>query len=192
MSGFQARWLVVFWVGFASGFFLFVEASVAFALTSLPFVSWVAMVFGFTAVLLAAVNATRLARLRVTDLVFVKGTGTARAIAIGWGAVGVAIPVGVVVAVLTNLSSDEIVSPISGVIGTLGAVALLAMFGPGYGEFREALHTTLGDESAVGARQALRERRRARLVATPGTTPAASGTAPDDTAPVNVEPAGLS
>ncbi|MBN9605697.1 MAG: hypothetical protein J0G30_03705 [Actinomycetales bacterium] len=178
MSGFQARWLVVFWLGFASGFFLFVEASVAFSLGSLAFVSWVAMVFGFAAVLIAALNATRLARLGVSDLIFVKGTGTARAIAIGWGAVGLAIPVGVVVAVVTDLSSDEIVSPISGVIGTLGAVALLAMFGPGYGELREAMHHALDDESARGVREKLRARR------SPASAPAsATATAGPERAP---------
>jgi len=163
VTAFQLRWLVVFWIGFAAGALLFLEATFAFAEGAAGVGAWVTTALGTIAALLAALAATRLARVRVTDLWFVKGTGAARAIAIGWGGVAILVPVGAVLAALTGIGTDELASTIGPVTGTLGSVALLAMLGPGYGEFREALHQSLGDESAAGLKAALRARRATRV-----------------------------
>jgi hypothetical protein len=92
-----------------------------------------------TAVVLSLVIATRLAQRGVSDFWFIKGTTTVRVIAFGWLLIGLgyvlAIP-----AVLLGIELD-LTNSGSGVFGAIGAVALLAVIGPGFSEYREALRS---------------------------------------------------
>ena len=90
-----------------------------------------------SAVVISLVLATRLARHGVSDYWFVKGTTTLRIVGFGWVLIGVAFvlsTIAVIFGVDLNLTSSE-----SGIFGAIGGVALLAVVGPGYSEYREAL-----------------------------------------------------
>lgn len=156
ISRFQLVWLPIFWIGVANAGILFAIATANFVTGDATIVNWATAGFGAVAVLLAALFAQRLARLRATDLWFVKGTSAGRVVALGWVAVVPLIVVGAIISVLFRLEADTVAGPLAGVLGSLGAVALVAMLGPGYTEYREALHVTtgleMGDEVAAQRR----------------------------------------
>jgi len=156
LSRFQRIWLPVFWVGVGNAGILFLIATINLVTGSATIVNWVTAGFGAIAVLLAALFAQRLARVRATDLRFVKGTSAGRVVAVGWVAVIPLIVGGAVISVLFDLKADTVAGPFAGVLGSLGAVALIAMIGPGYTEYREALHVTIGVE--MGDEMAARRR----------------------------------
>ncbi|WP_294179905.1 hypothetical protein [uncultured Schumannella sp.] len=161
LSRFQRAWLAVYWTGFGSSSLFALWATIGLLLGIVGLPQWLPTMFGWAAALLAALAGTRLSAIRASDLAFVMGTGTARAIALGWSFVVAGIFFGSIVGVLADIDSDELVAPITGVIGTIGAVALLAMFGPGYSEYCEARHVTLGSEWSREARGLARRARRA-------------------------------
>ncbi len=97
------------------------------------------LVLATTAVVLALVIATRLARRGVSDFWFIKGTTTVRVIAFGWLLIGLAYLLAIP-AVLFGIELD-LTNSGSGVFGAIGAVALLAVVGPGFSEYREALRS---------------------------------------------------
>jgi hypothetical protein len=162
LSRFQLSWLPVFWVGVGNATILFVIATVNFVTGNATIVNWITAGFGAVAVLLAALFAQRLARVRATDLWFVKGTSAGRVVAVGWVAVIPLIVGGAVISLVFDLDADTVAGPFAGLLGSLGAVALIAMIGPGYTEYREALHVTTGVEMGDEVAARRRELRRAR------------------------------
>ena len=84
--------------------------------------------------------ATRIRRRGVADLTFVKNTTTIRVIALAWIGLGFVLILLPVVEVLSGMDSEGIVLA-KGLLGTVGSLSLLAVLGPGYSEYREALNT---------------------------------------------------
>ncbi len=160
ISRFQRVWLTLYWIGFGSSTLFAMWATIGLLIGVVALPQWLPTMFGWVAALLAALSGSRLAAIRASDLAFVMGTGTARAITLGWAFVVAGIFFGSIIGVLADIDSDELVAPITGVIGTIGAVALLAMFGPGYSEYCEARHVTLGSEWSREARGLARRMRR--------------------------------
>ena len=138
--------MVVCWLGAAAATLLAITGTVNLVVGgSTEIVNWVPLMAGTGAAIWAASLATRLRRMGASDLWFIKGTTTARTICLGWPGVVTSIPAGAVLAVVLDLGTDQLVQPIAGVIGTLGVVAIIAMIGPGYTEYREAVHSTTGN-----------------------------------------------
>lgn len=133
----QIVWLVIYWVAVAQTVFLEYEAVSGGAAPS----SIVILTIGLTAAVIGAMFATRLVMKRVSDHWFVKGSTTARVIAVAWVLIGLAINVGSVVSVMAqiDLTGDALTA---GIIGTVGSVSLIAILGPGYSEYRDALAST--------------------------------------------------
>ena len=141
----QRRWVVVGWLGAGAATALLIEGTLNLIFGgAIELVNWVPLVAGTGAAIWAASVATRLRRLGASDLAFIKGTTTSRTICLGWLGVVTSIPLGAVLAVVLDLDTDQVVQPIAGVIGTLGVVAIVAMIGPGYSQYREAVHATTG------------------------------------------------
>ncbi len=129
----QVLWLVVYWTGLTPLLILLIIAVRGGA----GFANFAALVIGLVAAAIAAVWATRIARLHVSSLVFVKGTTTIRVIAIAWLAIGAYIVVGAVVSSFFPVELGATGEAL-GFVGTVGSVSILAVLGPGYSEYREA------------------------------------------------------
>lgn len=134
----QRRWVRTYWIAFGVSAWLLLFAIVNSFTREVPLSGIVATSLGSSALLVGAISAMRLARAGVDDMWFVRGTTTTRTVSIGWIALAVSGVVGSVVSVLLQ-AEFEIVDSASGILGTIGAVALLAQIGPGYSEYREAL-----------------------------------------------------
>lgn len=156
---FQRRWLRIHWTGFAMSAVMLLIATTGVLSGETHIAQWVPTALGCVSACIGAVSATRLRRMGASDMWFVLGTGTARAIAVGWAFVGLAILAGGVYATAADIDTDPLVEPVAGVIGSLGAVALVAMIGPGYSEFREAKHAVFDTESGLEAARAARAAR---------------------------------
>lgn len=136
MPRLQRGWLTVYWVGFAVNvLFLIKGLSVA---AEVAFASLAALVLAVTASLVGSLFATRIARGRISSTAFVKGTSTIRVISVAWLLIGVAIVSGVIISVIANVDT-KLLDWTGGFLGTVGALSVLAIIGPGYSEYREAL-----------------------------------------------------
>lgn len=167
-TAFQVFWTSVCWTGFGVSVLLFLSGTAAvIADPEGFFVGWGSLALGVVASFSAALLMTRLVQIRASDLWFALGTTAARVIGAGWVLIGIGMIVGTIIAVAIDLDTDIVVGPVVGVIGTLGGVALVAMIGPGYTEYREARHLTLDTEFAAEARRLARVRRRARRMPVP-------------------------
>jgi len=130
----QVVWLCVYWLALLPAaypeFF-----SIA---NGVPAYSVVVIAVAGIATIIGATFATRLLAKRVATHWFVKGTTTARVIAVAWLLVGTALNLGPVLSVLLSidLTGDALTA---GAVGTIGTVSLIAILGPGYGEYRDAL-----------------------------------------------------
>ncbi len=140
---FQRRWLRVYWtsVGLLCLFAFWGTLAYQAGGATFPLASLVSLHLGCGALILGATLATRLSRTGVSDMWFVKGTTTTRATAVGWLFVLISIPGGVILVTLLGLDVDDVTLTTAGVLGSLGAVAIVAVLGPGYTEYREALDT---------------------------------------------------
>jgi hypothetical protein len=135
----QRVWRVIQWIGFACSVFLMLEA--LFALPLGGGLAWrgVALtILGAVAALIAAIFVTRIVRRGVSTIAFVKGTTTARVIAVAWVLIQLAIAFGTVVGVIGDFEATEL-DWTAGIVGTVGSVSLIAMLGPGYSEYRAAM-----------------------------------------------------
>lgn len=130
----QKFWLVLHWIALVLTVYLVVAAISGGA----EAYSVLIVVLALLATVLALVFATRIARLRLSTPRFVKLTTTGRVIAAGWTFIGLLL---FVVPILSLFFELDITNSAwtSGVIGAVGSVSLLAMIGPGYSDFREAL-----------------------------------------------------
>lgn len=130
----QKFWLVIHWFALLQTVYLFGTAITHAATASEITIVTVATV----ATALAVYFAMRLARRRISTQLFIKWTTSGRVIAVGWSFIGLVLFAVPVVSVLTgvDLVNDEWTG---GFLGTIGSVSFLAMVGPGYSDFREAL-----------------------------------------------------
>lgn len=134
IPGEQRFWLVLHWFALVQTLYL---ATVAI-LNSAPAYSVLITVLALVAMATAVYFAMRIARRHVTTQQFVKWTTTGRVLAVGWSFIGVLLFVVPVLSAFVELDVTNS-SWTSGVIGAIGSVSALAMIGPGYAEFREAL-----------------------------------------------------
>lgn len=132
----QTVWLVVYWFAASVNFFLMMQALIFAAEFSLP--NLAAVVLAFVSTLIGALFATRILRRGVTTTVFVRCTTTVRTIAVAWTLLAVAIFSGSVIAVIAQLETSE-VDWSAGFAGAVGSISILAVLGPGYKEYRDAV-----------------------------------------------------
>jgi hypothetical protein len=132
----QRGWLVVYWIAFVITTLLLIQAFTSASV--LTFVSLVAITLATTAVLVGALLATRMVRRRVANAAFVKGTTTTRVIAVAWILIQLAIYSGAIVSTIADVDIS-MVDWTGGFLGTAGSLSILAMLGPGYSEYREAV-----------------------------------------------------
>jgi hypothetical protein len=129
----QKFWLVVYWLPLVTTGFL-----VAVGIRSGATTSQVAvLVIATVAALLGVLMAMRVARRRVTTAAFIKATTTMRVIAVAWVCIGLILAVVPIVSVLAGADIDPLWT--AGFLGTVGSVSFLAIVGPAYSEYREAL-----------------------------------------------------
>ncbi len=132
----QSVWLAVYWVAAFINTLLMVQALLSTATLPLPAV--VAVILAFVSTVIGAVFATRILRHGVSTTVFVKSTTTVRVIAVAWIVLEIAIVSTAVIAVLAELTLAEL-DWSAGFAGTVGSISLLAVLGPAYSEYREAI-----------------------------------------------------
>lgn len=138
VSRFQRRWLVVYWLAPPVVLLLLVQALFSFNERSDLFTAIVALVLASISMALGLLFATRIARSGADDVTFVRGTTTVRVIAVAWLLIVVAIVSGTVVLLVADVVV-EAVDWSGGFASTVGSLSILAIIGPGYAEYREAL-----------------------------------------------------
>jgi hypothetical protein len=131
----QVTWVVVYWWALLVNLYLF---GVAIANETTQLYQFVVLALACAAVVIGASFATRIARRGVTDLAFLKGTTTIRVVSVGWIMVGCVLIVVPIFEVLSNTETGGIAIA-NGLIGTIGTLSVLAMVGPGYVEYRDAI-----------------------------------------------------
>jgi hypothetical protein len=132
----QSVWLTIYWTAAVINTWLMIQGIASVA--TLPLPSVVAVILACVSTVLGAIFATRILRHRVSTTIFVKATTTVRVIAIAWIVLEVAIVSTAVVSVLTNIDTSEL-DWSAGFAGAVGSISLLAVLGPGYSEYREAI-----------------------------------------------------
>lgn len=135
----QKLWLVIYWWAVVVAGYLLLTAIIGATMGSTEPAQLVVVIVSFTAVTLGALMATRIRRREVANLAFVKFTTTTRVIAVAWitlGFVLIGIPI---IEVLASVELEG-TTLANGLLGTVGSLSLLAVAGPGYAEYREALH----------------------------------------------------
>ena len=85
-----------------------------------------------------AIFATKIMRSRVSTTLFIRSTTTVRVIAVAWNALILAIISGTLISTLLHIETSE-ADWSAGFAGTVGSISLLAILGPAYKEFREAV-----------------------------------------------------
>ncbi len=132
----QRVWLIIYWwATLVSGYLL-----VSGLLGGSTAAQMVIVIISFAAVVLGALLATRIRRRGVSNLSFVKGTTTVRVIAVAWIGLGFVLILVPVLEVLAGLDLEGL-NLANGLLGTVGSLSLIAVLGPGYAEYREALAT---------------------------------------------------
>lgn len=132
----QAVWLAVYWCAAGANFLLMTQAIIYAA--SFTFTNIVAVVLAFVSTLIGAIFATRILRHRVSTTVFVRSTTTVRVIAIAWNALIIAIISGTLISTFFGIDTSD-ADWSAGFAGTVGSISLLAILGPAYKEYREAI-----------------------------------------------------
>lgn len=154
-SRLQRRWLRCYGIAVGVNGFFTVYALVALLLGALEFEAFAFAAVAAAAVIGGAVMARRLARAGVTDLWFIKGTTTTRIITAGWMLIGIGFVL-TAVAVLAGVDL-RVLDSSSGIFGAIGAVALLAVIGPGYSEYRESLQSVTVEPPSAEPSASVRE-----------------------------------
>lgn len=134
----QQIWLAVYWWAVLVAGYLLLSAIIGASMGSTEPAQLVVVIVSFLSVTLGALMATRIRRRGVTNLGFVKATTTTRVIAVAWIALGFVL---IAIPIIEVLASTELqgVTLANGLLGTVGSLSLLAVVGPGYAEYREAL-----------------------------------------------------
>ena len=126
----------MYWIAAVINTVLMVQGIVSAA--ELPLPSVVAVVLAFVSTVIGALVATGILRHGVSTTVFIKSTTTVRVIAIAWIVLEVAIVSTAVISVATDIELTEL-DWSAGFAGTVGSISLLAVLGPGYSEYRQAI-----------------------------------------------------
>ena len=142
----QKFWLVLHWFALLQTVYL----AVVGVLGGVPAYSELILILAMLATVLAVFCGMRIARLRVTTQQFVKWTTTGRVIAVGWTFIGIVLTIVPIVGAFVELDVQN-EGWTSGVIGAVGSVSFLAMIGPGYSDYREAL-ASVKDQAAADSR----------------------------------------
>lgn len=132
----QRVWLSVYWAAAVINTWLLVIGLASAAEFTLP--SLVAVTLAFVSTLIGAIFATRILRHGVTTTVFVRSTTTVRVIAVAWVLLEVAIVSAGVLSVVTGIDTKDL-DWSGGFAGAVGSISILAVLGPGYKEYREAV-----------------------------------------------------
>lgn len=132
----QRVWLTVYWVAAGVNTLLMIEAIASASELGLP--SLVAVVLAFVSTVVGALFATRILRHRVDTTTFVKATTTVRVIAVAWVVLEFAIVSTSIISVATGIEIAEL-NWSAGFAGTVGSISLLAVLGPAYSEYRQAI-----------------------------------------------------
>lgn len=136
MPPLQVIWLLVYWAGLGPVLMLL---SIGLA-RGVAFENALALTIALIAAIIGSVWATRLGRLHVDSVAFVKGTTTIRVIAIAWLVIGAYLVVAPVLSVVMGIELGDDGMAL-GFVSTVGSVSMLAVLGPGYAEYREAKAT---------------------------------------------------
>lgn len=132
----QRVWLAVYWAAAVINTWLLVIGLASAAEFELP--SLVAVALAFVSTLIGALFATVILRHGVTTTVFVRSTTTVRVIAVAWVLLEVAIVSTGVLSVVTGIDTRDL-DWSAGFAGAVGSISILAVLGPGYKEYREAV-----------------------------------------------------
>lgn len=145
----QTFWLVIYWVGFAVVASLVIQSILGAVVGDLTISSVAIVCLAAAASLIGCIFSVRISGRRLSDTVFVKFTTTVRVIAVGWVLIGIVInlvPIIEVLAGLDGLANDEWTS---GFLGTVGSISFLAVWGPGYSDYRQAMSAAEAIDSPV-------------------------------------------
>ena len=129
----QKFWLVVYWLPLVTTGLLVLLGIQNGATTS----ELAVLVITTVASLLGVLMAMRVARRRVTTAAFIKATTTMRVTAVAWVCIGLVLGIAPIFSVLVGVDIDPLWT--AGFLGTVGSVSFLAIVGPAYSEYREAL-----------------------------------------------------
>lgn len=132
----QRLWLVLYWIAAVINTRLMVVGLISAADLALPAV--VAVVLAFVSTLLGAIFATRILRHGVSTTTFVRSTTTVRVIAVAWVVLEIAIVSTGIISAFSEIELAEL-NWSAGFAGTVGSISLLAVLGPAYKEYREAV-----------------------------------------------------
>lgn len=132
----QSVWLTIYWIAAVINSWLMIQAITSAAVLRLPAI--VAVILACISTVVGAVFATRILRRGVSTTIFVKSTTTVRVIAIAWIVLEIAIVSTAVISTFTQLDISEL-DWSEGFAGAVGSISLLAVLGPGYSEYREAM-----------------------------------------------------
>ncbi|MDO7883000.1 hypothetical protein [Antiquaquibacter soli] len=132
----QRVWLAVYWAAAVINTWLLVIGLASAAEFELP--SLVAVALAFVSTLIGALFATFILRHGVTTTVFVRSTTTVRVIAVAWVLLELAIVSTGVLSVVTGIDTRDL-DWSAGFAGAVGSISILAVLGPGYKEYREAV-----------------------------------------------------
>ncbi|WP_210507915.1 hypothetical protein [Naasia sp. SYSU D00057] len=138
-----ALWLTLYWCAAGLGTLFLLLSGVYLAVGAVSVTNVITVALATCALYLGAGLATRLFRLGAGLSWFARGTVTTRSLSVGWVLLILVVIGGGILAALLDLKAADMLGSFDGLLGTIGAVALLAVLGPGYGEYREARDETL-------------------------------------------------
>jgi len=138
-----ALWLTLYWCAAGLGTLFLLLSGVYLAVGAVSVTNVITVALATCALYLGAGLATRLFRLGANLSWFARGTVTTRSLSVGWVLLIVVVIGGGILGALLDLKASDMLGSFDGLLGTIGAVALLAVLGPGYGEYREARDETL-------------------------------------------------
>lgn len=132
----QKVWLTIYWFGVLLNLLLLVEG--ISSIGEVPIAQLVILAIAAVSAVIGALFATRIMASRVTTTQFVKSTTTARVISVAWIFIQLSIYASAIISVMANIDTS-LIDFSGGFLGTVGSVSLLAIIGPGYGEYREGM-----------------------------------------------------
>ena len=136
MPASQMLWLVVYWWSLLVDLYLL--GSALLLPEGVAIYQVLVILLAGAAIVLGSTFATRIARRRVPNVVFIRGTTTMRVTAVAWLILGVVLILMPIIDVLFDIDTGALLLA-DGLLGTVGSISFLGMVGPGYSEYREAM-----------------------------------------------------
>jgi hypothetical protein len=137
-------WLALYWTAAGLGTIFVLLSGIYLAVGAVTVTNVGTVALATSALYIGAGLATRLFRMGASLSWFARGTVTTRSIAVGWVLLIFVVIGGGIVSAIFDLQAEDLLGGFDGLLSAIGAVALLAVLGPGYGEYREARDETLG------------------------------------------------